>query len=1449
MGLSISRDGIRGRASFLGTWLAAIVLAVAAPSAIGQQAPRSRSTPHSAQERAKLLKESADLKTAAEKQEADHKRDEAAASLSKALTIDRDLFGMSSTQAADTLKLLARLDEHRERWSEAAQAREEVLKICVQQYGKDKWQTDNARRALEHGRSLRQMPASQRQKLRDADEKEDAVNRLWAQRKLRQAVALAQQVVELRKDVLGTKHWQVGNALYQLGSLDMVLGELSQARSAIDEALSIRSKGLPENHPAIGWCLYDLGSVESRSQHHERAIESLEKAVRIWRASLGPNDALVLRALTGLAQAHLAAGDEKAAQPIYEEAIALSRDCPEKSDLFLPRAFYVLVTQGELNIASRHLLALLTQNALLVEALAERTGKADYYKLACRSVERVAQATRPLLRDDHDAIADLANWEASYQREFGDFAAALKSCEEALALRRGNHGKNEVKTAASLNDFGALHLEHGDPAKALSALQEALSLYRKARPQSSKEIAQCLNNLGAAQLRLQNSVEARKSLQDALALCGKNEPANDMSLAVILSNLAGLEESLQEQTAARTHREQALAAIEHYRSTQRRSSRKTPIGRCLYATWRVPGPAVGPDFRWYWNLCDSFRNVLNDTVASLHARLPSDDRGLAASFDELAGYLEGVGARASARIAYEDELSILRRLHPGNQVDFAERLYKLGALQRDLRDYAAARKSEEEALAIQRQTLSKDDPRVAATLHRLGNIQSLLHDETPATKSFGEALTILQKRLRAEDPKIGEVLADLGASQRELRDFPAALTSFQQALAICRKALPQDRSRIAGRLVDLADLQLRQYDFAAARKNYEAVLTILRQTRFTDEEALLAEALYKLGLLGLESGAEVQTAIGRLTEATELNLKEQNSEALQQVEREQLRRTGRLHSSASLLLSAAIATKADWEAIYDRIVRIKGGVTAQQRWIRELRDNSDARTQRLLDDLRRFDQKLTALSLGGEHASDTTASLDLLTIASRVSDGRAETERNLVTRTDYRRFQAKTRIGSKEITAALPKETALVDFIEYWHVGPPAPGSKTPLFEQRLLAFLLRPDRKTVAVVQLGPSTALEKLVDRWRQRCTSPMAATDDGADPGAELREKLWQKLAEHLDGVKVVLISPDGPLHALPWAALPGSRPGKYLIDDYAFAIVPVPQLLPEVLSAPPRPANEQPSLLLAGGIEFGEPGDTVQNQRGKLPRVPLFSPWLSGTESEVNDLEQQFRDTYPSAAGVKKLRKDKATKQAVVSAAPDYRFIHWATHGFFANESQKSNASSTAVASLGDRAALSRDGFVISRDVASRNPGLLSGLVFAGVNRGDRPQEQTILTALEAAELDLHKTDLLVLSACETGRGQIAGGEGVLGLQRAFQLAGAHTVVASLWRVSDEKTHELMREFYRRIWTDKPMSKAEALRQAQLWMINNMEVRGLTLPERPRQSSIYAWAAFVLSGDWR
>jgi CHAT domain-containing protein len=227
---------------------------------------------------------------------------------------------------------------------------------------------------------------------------------------------------------------------------------------------------------------------------------------------------------------------------------------------------------------------------------------------------------------------------------------------------------------------------------------------------------------------------------------------------------------------------------------------------------------------------------------------------------------------------------------------------------------------------------------------------------------------------------------------------------------------------------------------------------------------------------------------------------------------------------------------------------------------------------------------------------------------------------------------------------------------------------------------------------------------------------------------------------------------------------------------------------------------------------------------------------------------------------------ASTGQLLADLPRARWAHLATHGFFADPSVRSffqfSPEDYERSQRGERIGL-----------GARNPLVLSGLVCAGANRPVQDPEKEdggILTAEAIAGLNLDGLELAVLSACETGLGQEGGGEGVFGLQRAFHVAGARTVVASLWKVDDAATQTLMQEFYRNLWQRK-LPRLEALRQAQLAMLLHYDakqgrLRGPGAPvaadaaalERARQEARAAgqpplpplyWAGFTLSGDWR
>ena len=181
---------------------------------------------------------------------------------------------------------------------------------------------------------------------------------------------------------------------------------------------------------------------------------------------------------------------------------------------------------------------------------------------------------------------------------------------------------------------------------------------------------------------------------------------------------------------------------------------------------------------------------------------------------------------------------------------------------------------------------------------------------------------------------------------------------------------------------------------------------------------------------------------------------------------------------------------------------------------------------------------------------------------------------------------------------------------------------------------------------------------------------------------------------------------------------------------------------------------------------------------------------------------------------------ASEERFKKQSKQHRVIHIATHGYFVEGDCRED-----------------------RNVAGENSLLQSGLVLAGGNlhgagADSVGAEDGILTALEVSSLDLRGTDLVVLSACETGLGKIEQGEGVYGLRRAFQIAGVRTVVSSLWQISDDETARFMKELY----SQKAITYPELMRKAMLNRLNQLRLRHL-----PTNPSL--WAGFIATGDWK
>lgn len=342
----------------------------------------------------------------------------------------------------------------------------------------------------------------------------------------------------------------------------------------------------------------------------------------------------------------------------------------------------------------------------------------------------------------------------------------------------------------------------------------------------------------------------------------------------------------------------------------------------------------------------------------------------------------------------------------------------------------------------------------------------------------------------------------------------------------------------------------------------------------------------------------------------------------------------------------------------------------------------------------------------------------------------------------------------------------------------------------------------------------------------------------------KKYWQTIEEKIEGNPVIYFSPDGIYNQINLNTIPFPGNKKFLVDEYDFHFLNNTR---EILSF--QDTQEDYSDVSSSVILIGRPTYSYSDPRGNatstrtasdsLSKIQVFkgldalskqlaeTPWadLKGTEREVRGIADVLKKSQKNW-NIQTFLGEQASEKQVKSLS-NPRILHIATHGFFIKPPE---ADSSFLA----RGKTDLEQLTKIKGQNSMDAMLRSGVVLANVATINRnlSEEDGLLTAYELSLLNLNNTSLLILSACETGRGQIRAGEGVYGLQRAAQIAGVSTIMMSLWKVDDTATQELMNIFYEE-W-EKTNHKREAFKKAQLLI-------------REKHPDPYYWGAFVLIGE--
>jgi CHAT domain-containing protein len=1080
-------------------------------------------------------------------------------------------------------------------------------------------------------------------------------------------------------------------------------------------------------------------------------------------------------------------------------------------------------------------------------------------------------------------------------RNSGKYAQAVPLLKKQLEIRRRILGTQHPDYAASLNSLGLLHKIMADYGRAEPFYVEALAIYKTALGTSHPDYAGTLQNLAILYNEMREYEKAEPLCIELLAVRKRTVGERHPQYARALSHLAVNYDNKSEYSRAEPLYIQALAI------------REKIFGR------RHPDCASSLNnlASLYHSMGDAARAepLFVEALAIRKECLGPRHRDYATTLNKLATLYYDKADYTRAEVLFVEAVAITKQAQGVRSADYATSLNNLARLYQTLGDYARAEPLHVEALAIRKEVLGERNIDYAVSMNNLALLYQGMGDDARAEPLLIRALEIRKSAMGVRHPAYATGLNNLAILYQDKGRYAQAEPLLLEALAIRKEVLGERHPLYALSLNNLALLFTLKGQSAQAERYYvEAVA--LRKEVLGDRHPDYAGSLYNLAMLyqnmgdyakaeplHVESLAIRKNVLGErhpelalsmnnlaglyrrmgsydraeplFREAVEIALANWDLAAVVQSERQQRAMGESLRHRLDTFLSFAATSDSDAELVYEVVLRWKGAVLVRQHAGRWLRSLGDPEVRKLAEQLQTTAGRLATSALA------TPAPAQQATWRKQLDALTAEKERLEAALSadsaEYRRSRAEDHLSPTDLQQALPNQAVLLDFLEHLHVIPPADHKGRPKYERRLAAFVVSPD-EPVVLVDLGPTAAITKNVDIWR----TTLGESPESQAAAAALRKKIWDPLVAHVGSAETVFISPDGALTRFPLAALPGTQPGTYLLEEKVLVVVPVPQLLPRMLAEPTSVAaasdSPKPSLLVVGDVDFDSDAQKVSQAAAPstdqlaathrtAPRSgqATFAP-LPGAAQESVAIRDLFTQSFPGTK-VQLLRQTEATETAFRTAAPEYRYLHLATHGYFAPPQLRSAAAPDDDA----------DDFETrlggAHQAAGFNPGLLSGLALAGANRKPEPgRDDGILTALEATELQLDGVELVTLSACETGLGATAGGEGLLGLQRAFQAAGAKNVVSSLWKVDDQATGALMRLFYENLWRKK-QPPAEALRSAQLTILNNPDqiapdaTRALgtakPLPEtgkvaassERKRTAVSRWAAFQLSGAGR
>ena len=1079
----------------------------------------------------------------------------------------------------------------------------------------------------------------------------------------------------------------------------------------------------------------------------------------------------------------------------------------------------VTIAEGTFGPSDRHLgLSLNVLGVLLT----------DQEKFA--DAEAALQRALPILNkasgaESRDAATVLGNLGNLFQRE-GRYPDAEKFTQQALQIHTKVSRPEDRSVAVDSANLALIDSLEDKYAEAEPLYRRAIAIDQKLSNGPSRDLSVDLGNLGDLYIRQGKYADAEPLFVNALSIdlkiFGKDHP----QIALDLVNLADAYMYEDKFSLAEPSLERAQAIETN--ANQQNSATEAQILESAAALARREGKYAAAE-------------------KELLQALANRARVLGPSHPDVASILEKLGAvyeletrYGDAERAYRQALDIDNKSLPPANLQTAKVMVKLAELYGNHGQWGSADRLYHDAIPIYLKAYGQQDERVAGLVFHAADQLLAESKFNEATSGFTAAAAIYQKAKGDASPGLAHCYDRLASIADDGGKRDVAESLHKRALAILEKAYGLDSMELTDSLEGLGRVYKESSRFADAEPLYVRVLKIdqanLKSNNpgLRDAEADLA-ALYYVWNKPTLAAPHFQEYLENLIDEFRAN-------AATMSERDRLIYFSTQRNAFPLFFSFVLRFHEQVPELsgqmYDALLQQKGLIAESAAAMRAaIVASGDPQAVAMLDKLAAEKASLAAMSSDQiNHGQQVT---QLLQQANTLEQ---ELMKHSAILSRQKTLNAAT---WRDVQKTLKPGESAVEITRFqFHNG------FTPTANQMYVALVVTPECKQPLFILLGEAKDLEAgpmvafRADVGQSRglqAEAPPAAPAVAADTRAAYAV-FWKPLESALGGSKRIYVAPDGVLNTIPIGLLADDG-GKLIMERYQLRVVNSTrdvlsvsagsQSKDAVLVGNPRfdlsSAQEREALAHLNGIPGTNPqvagpdpppaNAPVASRGGELKGSSL-NP-LPGTQTEVDAVNRQLEK-----AGWKTETDtgDLALKQAVTRVHGP-RVVHIATHGFFLSDEQ---ITATATAQ-GKKANLDVD------------PMLRSGLFLAGADRARAGDASTlsagdgVLTAYEASQINLEGTELVVLSACETGLGKELNSDGIFGLRRAFQVAGAQAILMSMWSVPDRETQELMALFYAK-WLGG-LDKPEALRQAQL------EERAV-VEKRYGKDRPYYWGAFVL-----